>query len=324
MSNSRGWWMMMKIIDVHPEFAHELVCVIPYAYWLHEQGKLEKVITSKGMKPFYYFCDNVEEKYDFRHLDNIESGLSKMPNDWIHHNCSAVKGKGFGELDKSEHKEVHGVLDYSQWTPPPYSEVFKEPKFDLGKPYVVISNNYNVEFGRDLSESLRYFDISTLVKMFEYLINKGYKIIYKRPENTEFAPDSNELQTLHVGGVLQAQLEDGRWISDYELCGQFFEGEVTNIRDIDTDISYNELQMKIFANASGFITVNGGGGVLCSYFNKPVVMHVPHGKELDREEYLTKENSYINKLSKTKVNVVLDKGNASNYEKVLTKIKEIF
>ena len=26
---------------------------------IHERGELEKVITSKGMKPFYYFCDNV-------------------------------------------------------------------------------------------------------------------------------------------------------------------------------------------------------------------------------------------------------------------------
>ena len=314
----------MKTIDVHPEFAHELVCVVPYAHWLHKQGKLEKVITSKGMKPFYYFCEDVEEKYEYRHLDNVESGLSKMPNDWIHHNCNAVKGKSFEELDEGEHKDVHGVLDYSQWTPPPYSEKFLEPKFDLGKPHIVVNNNYNVEFGQDMSKSLRYFDIPTLIKIFEYLITKGYKVIYKRPENTEFAPDSNELQTLHEGKVLEAQLEDGRWINDYDLCNHFFENEVVNIRNIKTDVSYNELQMRVFANASGFITTNGGGGVLCSYFDKPVVMHVPHGKELDREGYLTKENSYINKLSKTKVDVVLDKGNKSNYEKVLTKIKEIF
>ena len=82
--------------------------------------------------------------------------------------------------------------------------------------------------------------------------------------------------------------------------------------------------MRIFANASGFITTNGGGGVLCSYFDKPVVMHVPHGKELDREGYLTKENSYINKLSNAQINVVLDKNNESNYQKLIDKIKEIF
>ena len=63
MNNLKMLWRVMETIDIHPEFAHELVCVIPYTYWLHKQGKLKKVITSKGMKPFYYFCDDVEEKY---------------------------------------------------------------------------------------------------------------------------------------------------------------------------------------------------------------------------------------------------------------------
>ena len=47
------------IVDCNPEFGIEMALALPYAYWLHEQGELEKVITSKGMKPFYYFCDAV-------------------------------------------------------------------------------------------------------------------------------------------------------------------------------------------------------------------------------------------------------------------------
>ena len=71
------------IIDCNPEFGVELILSVPYAYWLHEQGKLEKVITSKGMKPFYYFCDNVEEKYNYRTIDNNEAKTIKLPNDWV-------------------------------------------------------------------------------------------------------------------------------------------------------------------------------------------------------------------------------------------------
>ena len=52
------------IIDFRPEFGLELTLGIPYAYWLHQRGELEKVITCKGMKPFYYFCDNILEKYE--------------------------------------------------------------------------------------------------------------------------------------------------------------------------------------------------------------------------------------------------------------------
>ena len=58
------------IVDCNPEFGCELALALPYAYWLHEHGELEKVVTTQGMKPFYYFCDNVEEKYDHRTIDN--------------------------------------------------------------------------------------------------------------------------------------------------------------------------------------------------------------------------------------------------------------
>ena len=74
------------IIDVKPEFGYEIACSIPYAYWLHKRGELEKVITCKGMKPFYYFCDNVEEKYEQRSVNNSTNGVQNLPNCWIHHN----------------------------------------------------------------------------------------------------------------------------------------------------------------------------------------------------------------------------------------------
>ena len=53
------------IIDVKPEFGYEIACSIPYAYWLHKRGELENVITCKGMKPFYYFCDDVREEFKY-------------------------------------------------------------------------------------------------------------------------------------------------------------------------------------------------------------------------------------------------------------------
>ena len=59
------------ILRANPEFASELVCIIPYAHWLHKEGELEKVITSTGMKSFYYFCNDVDEQYKLRTLDNL-------------------------------------------------------------------------------------------------------------------------------------------------------------------------------------------------------------------------------------------------------------
>ena len=210
-------------------------------------------------------------------------------------------------------------MDYRQWTPPSYKEHFKSDKFDSLKPYVVINNNYNIEFGNDITESRRYFDLSTLSYIFWYLQDSGYNVIYKRPNNTEFAPDQNEIATLQNGYEFK-EITDQGIISDYQLC-EYYEN-VYNINDWMSD-SYNEFQLECFSGAEGFITTNGGGGILCSYFQKPVLFYVPHGKEL-RPGYLTKENSYVKKLSNAEIHAVLDDGDDNDYSKLISKIKDVF
>ena len=312
----------MKTIILNPEFASELVCVIPYTYWLHQNNQLEKVITSKGMSPFYYFCDDVEERFEYRTFNMETNGLSDVPNDWIHHNAKVVLGKNYSELSIEEQVKANGVLDYTQWTPPPYKEHFLGNKFDYLKPYVVVNNNYNIEFGNLITESLRYFNIETLNEIFNYLTEKGYNVIYKRPDNTEFAPDQNEIATLQ-GGYEFIEITDQGVLSDHDLC-EYYDG-VYNINDFDhgDEFSYNEFQLECFSGADGFITTNGGGGILCSYFQKPVLFYVPHGKEL-RPGYLTKENSYIKKLSNADIHVVLDEGDVNDYSELINKMKDVF
>ena len=308
----------MKTIILNPEFASELVCVIPYTYWLHQNNQLEKVITSKGMPPFYYFCDNVEERFEFRHFDINTNGLREVPNDWIHHSV----GQAYSTFSEEEQVEANGVLDYSQWTPPPYKDYYQTDEFNHLKPYIVVNNNYNIEFGNLITESLRYFNIETLNEIFNHLTEKGYNVIYKRPDNTEFAPDQNEIATLQ-GGYEFIEITDQGVLSDNDLC-EYYDG-VYNINDFDhgDEFSYNEFQLECFSGADGFITTNGGGGILCAYFGKPVLFYVPHGKEL-RPGYLTKENSYIKKLSNADIHVVLDEGETNDYSELIRKMKEIF
>ena len=75
--------------------------------------------------------------------------------------------------------------------------------------------------------------------------------------------------------------------------------------------------MECFSNAEGFITPNGGGGILCACFDKPVVFYVPSGKET-RPGYLTNEDSYINKLSSAKIHVTKE------YSELIKEVKEVF
>ena len=313
----------MKTIKVNCEFASELVCVIPYTYWLHKRGELEKVITSKGMKPFYYFCDNVEERFEIRTFDVNTNGLKDVPNDWLHHNSYAVVGRDHSELSIEEQSEVNGVLDYSQWTPPPYVDYYQTDEFNHLKPYVVINSNYNVEYGNDITKSMRYIDIKTLYEIFNYLTDKGYHVIYKRPDNTEFTLDQNEMITLSGKFTLTANVQGTGVISDYDLCEYYDKVINLNLLKKDYTYRYNELQMKLFSGAEGFISTNGGGGFLCSYFKKPVLFYVPHGKEL-RPGYLTKSNSYVKRLSNADIHVVLDEGSTNDYSELIEKMKEIF
>ena len=313
------------ILRANPEFASELVCIIPYAYWLHKEGKLEKVITSTGMKSFYYFCDYVEEQYKFRTLDNLNSGLNEVPNNWVHHNAEAVTGKDYSELTEEEQNNMNGVLDYRKWTPPPYLEYYKTDEFNFEKPVIVVNNNYNIEYGKPISESLRYFDIKTLYDIFNYLTDSGYIVVYKRPDNTEFTLDQNEMMTLESKVSLTANVQGAGVISDYDLCN-YYGGNVINLNKMKEEYpqhSYNEFQLKLFSAADGFITTNGGGGILCSYFKKPVVVYIPHGKEL-RTNYVVNKDSYLNKLSNSNMHPVLDEGNVNNYSKVIEKIKTVF
>ena len=316
---------MKRTIRANPEFASELVCIIPYVYWLHTQGKLEKVVTSKDMKPFYYFCDKVEEYFDMRTLDNRNSGLEDTPNEWVHHNAESVTGKDYSELTEQQQNDVNGVLDYSEWIPPPYTEKYKTDEFKFEKPVIVVNNNYNIEYGKPITESLRFFDIKTLYDIFGYLTENGYTVVYKRPDNTEFTLDQNEMSTLDSKLSLTADVAGVGIISDYDLC-EYFDGNVINMNKMKKDYpqyDYNEFQLKLFSSAEGFVTTNGGGGILCSYFKKPVVMYIPHGKEL-RTNYVTNKDSYLNKLSENNIHPVLDEGNINNYSKVIEKIKTVF
>lgn len=316
---------MKRTIRANPEFASELVCIIPYVYWLHTQGKLEKVVTSKDMKPFYYFCDKVEEYFDMRTLDNRNSGLEDTPNEWVHHNAESVTGKDYSELTEQQQNDVNGVLDYSEWIPPPYTEKYKTDEFKFEKPVIVVNNNYNIEYGKPITESLRFFDIKTLYDIFSYLTENGYTVVYKRPDNTEFTLDQNEMSTLDSKLTLTADVAGVGIISDYDLC-EYFDGNVINMNKMKKDYphyDYNEFQLKLFSSAEGFVTTNGGGGILCSYFKKPVVMYIPHGKEL-RANYVTNKDSYLNKLSENNIHPILDEGNLNNYSKVIEKIKTVF
>ena len=285
------------IIDTNPEFGVELACVIPYAYWLHTQGQLEKVVTSKGMKPFYFFCDNVEEKYTSRSVDNGNNGVQHMPNTWNHHNAKAITGRDYQELTESEKFEVNGVLDYSKWKCPPYSKIYKEDIFKFDKPHVIVSNKIVTDHGRT---PVGYFDIEALYNIFNELTTAGYKVIYKRPKMTEYPVDMNEINSRNL--TISANVEGRGIMTDYDLVEEY--DDVILFDDLITNDSYNITQLKWFSTADFFVSISGGNSIFCCLFEKPVLTYVSVSNEC-RPGYFDGD-CYYKKLSSAEVISVID------------------
>ena len=313
------------IVDTHPEFGIELVLSVPYAYWLHQNNQLEKVITSKGMKPFYYFCDNVEERYTSRTIDNKIAGLTSLPNDWLHHNAISMFGKTYGDITEEEQNQANGVLDYRKWTPPPLKEKYKNDRFIFDKELVIINNSYNIEGG---GPPTRYFNIECLYEMFTYLTEKGYKIIYHRPQNKSLpSQDQNELNSLNLGNI-EANVEGVGLINDYQLT-KYFDDIILfeDIHNDNPDLEFNELQCMLYANCDKFISYIGGAGILCSYFGGDSIMWLSRGGE-SRKDYFSKD-SYYRKLSGCNLIIEPDVQKTyphkiENYKNFIQTIKQTF
>jgi hypothetical protein len=292
------------VVKTNPEFGIELALTVPYAYDLHLRGELETVITSRGMKPFYYFCNDVREDFHMRTIDNSAAGLNTIPNNWIH---------GVNPLEEP------AVLNYDDWTPPPYKEFYKNDEFVFdGKPIVFITNKYNLEHGEP---PLGFFDVKCLYDIFSYLTSKGYCVIYKRATNKEeeFAIDQNEIGSIQQGYEnILADVDGIGVISDRELPK--YMDDVWLFDDIPTEYSYNETQLKIMANSDYFITVCGGNSILSSLFGGTVISYVHKGKEL-RPNYFG-ENSYFRKLSNANVIPVYDVIGKVNEETYNHKVNE--
>ena len=274
------------IVKVNPEFGIELALAVPYAYHLHKEGKLEGVVTSKGMSPYYYFCDNVKEEFQSRTINNKLAGLETLPNDWIH---------GINSLEEP------GVLDYNEWEVPNYSEHFKNDEYNFDRPTIFINNKLNLEHGET---PYGFFDIETLNTLFIILNAKGYNVVYKRAAMNQkgFTIDENEINSIRAGiKDIQADVKGVGVITDYQLCD--YHENVTWLDNIVKE-NYNESQLKVMANCEGFITVCGGNSILCSMFQKPTISYVHKGKELRRNYF--GPDSYFQKLSNNNVFPAID------------------
>jgi len=174
---------------------------------------------------------------------------------------------------------------------PNFTEKYKNDKFLFDKPFIVVANRYNWEHGH---EPVGYFNMTCLQEIFNYLVSKGYKVVYKRPRNTEFPLDQNEMNTVHRQENLTATTEDGTILSDYDLT-KYYE-DVILFDDIvheNQHLTYNEVQLNLFVNAEKFIGMSGGSTLILNLFQKPTITYLYNRSDL-REKFWENEDGHKN------------------------------
>ncbi len=249
------------------EFGPEMVLCLPYAYWLHNNDLLGSTKSCLDTRCFYYFNPKHIEVNRYRTIDTNVSGNKELPNEW-EHNIS--------------------TFCYKYWTPPPLKEQYiKNNEIEFSKEVVIISNKYNIEWGK---EPINYINFETLSMLLD-MLSKKYTVIYRRPTLNMHVGDQNELS-----GQFNVLDKSGK-VTDYDLCKSY--NNVYTFQDLMNMypyFSFNMFQCKVFSLCDKFITVQGGNSHFIGYFAKINLNLIKKGKEL-RPGYFTSPNSWYGKLN---------------------------
>lgn len=155
-------------------------------------------------------------------------------------------------------------LDLSQFAAPNFKEQYANETFKFEKETIVICNRVNIEWG---VRHINYFDLPTLKQLFELLQN-DYQVIYINIEGKKDYYDN----------------ENPISIGDYDLLKKY--PKVINIHELHakhSDLTFNELQLQIFANCQKFVTMNGGHAILASYFGGENIIMSKFGRPQAKE-----------------------------------------
>jgi hypothetical protein len=169
------------------------------------------------------------------------------------------------EKVKTPNINIHRhTLDKKNWAPPPLKDYYQNDEFKFDKELLIICNRHNIEWD---DRPINFFNEETLKELFELLKDK-YQVVYI---NIEGRPELYD-------NAKPIPLKDFDLLRSYPEC--------INIHDLHKKhkYSFNELQLRLFANCTKYITMNGGHAILAAYFGgENIVMSKPgkpHAKEI--------------------------------------------
>ena len=225
----------------------ELALFVPYAYWLHEQGKLTSTSSVRGTAPLYFFSPRHVERDEARRYDRLR------------------------ELDNVDF--TIKSLNKGRWSPPPFRDHFAgiEIPLDTKKPVVVINNKYCVEWDRG---SVHYIPPDVLHELVEVLASK-FTVVYIRPGRDEQRGYNEDGNT-----ILQTR-------EDYDTVRRHGRVVVFQDVLDACALDFNTLQFAICSRARHFIAVQGGNAVTACMFGGTCVIYAKTGVEVSTGAYET-------------------------------------
>ena len=237
------------------EFGFELLAVIPYAYWLHKTGRLQLTQSCADTSPLYYFSPRHQEFPNERSYIPV----SEYP--------SMARNK-----DDFDSCDFPAQLDTAQWLPPPYKNIYANQTFVWPRELCVVCNKFTSEPSVKSGQVTNYLDVPELLELMK-ILNSKYQVIYVRPRASDIVNDHQPIAEF----------------GDHDAIRREFP-EVLTIQQIHAEhpgLSFNELQMKLFANCNHFVSVLGGSSYLASYFGGKNIV-------LGREGWEVESNAFTN------------------------------
>lgn len=234
----------MNAINVNsncPEFGYELLSAVPYAYNLYLKGQLGETISAFDTTCLYFFSPKHTESNCKRSWDN----MGKLWN------------TNFPNIN------IHRPnLDWNLFSPPPFKEYYKKTAIKFDKETLVIFNRYNKEWGQN---PINYLDLDTLEKLFT-LLEDRYQVVYINLNKGEKYFDGANPLMLNDESILK---KHPKILSLYDVMDKF------------PEVSLNEIQLRMFANCSKYISSNGGQLILSAYFGGENIIFSKKCRELD-------------------------------------------
>ena len=268
------------IFDINGEYGYELFAALPLVNWYHELGVSVKVNTCKGGSLLYPNIE-VNEVYSKR-----EPFLRVDVN---------------GESYYKQHNHVAGCFSRpivgdklmweDKWSPPDLKSYYLEQfQIDTDKPFLVVSNKYQTEWGQS---PVNYLSVDVLRSIFELCKDK-FEIVYNRPGIDDIVNDDS------------IQKDFG----DRDLVREMNIPTMQNYAD-EYDLDYNTTQMAVMANTNHHISTQGGNSALAAYFGGENIIYGVKGYEVKHKAYET----FFPKLSGQTIHHV------TTYDDVIKKVK---